>query len=88
MSRSKWKGPFISSCLTKKNSKVIKQRTKIWSRNSIISSNFIDKLVLIYNGKEFKSIFINREKVGFKFGQFVSTRNKNKFKKKKTIKKK
>ena len=85
MSRSSWKGPFIDSFLLKKDLTKIK---KIWSRRSIITSTIIGKNILIYNGKVFKKIFITREKVGYKFGEFCSTRIYNsKFQKKNNYKK-
>ena len=69
MSRSKWKGPFINKSLLKKKFKV-----KVWSRSSTIPYYLIGFSVFVYSGKEFKKIFITREKIGFKFGEFVSTR--------------
>jgi small subunit ribosomal protein S19 len=71
MSRSSWKGPFIDKSLL---INVINNNKKIYSRRSIITSNFIGKSVLVYNGKLFKKIFITREKIGFKFGEFCFTR--------------
>lgn len=72
MARSKWKGFFIKKSLFKnKNIKNL----KIWDRCSVIPEFLIGKLVKVYNGKEFKKFFIHREKVGFKFGSFVSSRN-------------
>jgi ribosomal protein S19 len=49
-------------------------KSKIWARNNLILSTDIGKNFYVYNGKEFKKIFITREKVGFKFGNFCSTR--------------
>lgn len=69
MSRSIWKGPFLDNFLFFK-----KKKNKIWSRRSVIPSYLIGKMVLIHNGKIFKKIFINREKVGYKFGEFCNTR--------------
>lgn len=78
MSRSVWKGLFLKKFLVKKF------LNKIWSRNCSIPFSCVNRKVLVYNGKEFKRIFITREKVGYKFGEFVYTR---KFTKKvKTIK--
>ena len=69
MSRSIWKGPFLDNFLFLK-----KKKNKICSRRSVIPSYLIGKMVLIHNGKIFKKIFINREKVGYKFGEFCNTR--------------
>lgn len=89
MSRAKWKGLFIEKSiinLNKKKSKN-KKKLKIYSRSSCIPSFLINKFVLIYDGKEFRKCYINREKIGYKFGEFSYSRKKNdvkkKFKKKK-----
>jgi len=70
MCRSNWKGNFIEKSILKK----VKKDIKIWCRYSVIPSNLIGFFVFIHNGKEFKKILITREKVGFKFGDFVLTR--------------
>jgi len=77
MSRAKWKGPNINLPLIQ-NIFLHEKKTKIWSRNSVIPSILINKQVLVYNGKIFKPVFITREKVGFKFGEFSFTRSKGK----------
>lgn len=69
MSRSKWKGPFLNKSLLKKNLK-----SKVWSRSSTIPYYLIGFSVFVHSGKEFKKIFITRDKIGFKFGEFVFTR--------------
>jgi len=77
MSRSKWKGNFLNKAIEKLAQKKrlnSKKKIKIWSRNSVIPSFLIGKIVFIHNGKEFKKITITREKIGFKFGEFSSTR--------------
>ncbi len=73
MSRSKWKGNFIDQAVlkTKDNDK---KQIKLWSRRSVIPAFLIGSNVLVYNGKEFKKITITREKIGFKFGEFCTTR--------------
>jgi small subunit ribosomal protein S19 len=86
MSRSKWKGPFL-------NSKFIRNRinkNKIWCRSSVIPNFLVGSFVFIHRGNSFKKIFINREKVGFKFGEFSPTRLfiRHKEKSKNLIKKK
>jgi len=71
MSRSKWKGVFIQSNLLK----IDKNKTvKTSSRNSTITNDFLNKKVMVYNGKEFKPVYIVKEKIGFKFGEFTFTR--------------
>ncbi len=73
MRRSKWKGNFIDNSVLKLSFQKKKQ-LKIWSRRSVIPSFLVGDTVLIYNGKEFKKVKITREKVGFKFGEFSTTR--------------
>jgi ribosomal protein S19 len=53
-------------------------KTKGWSRCSTIPYYLIGFSVFVYSGKEFRKVFINREKVGFKFGEFVVTRKQKK----------
>lgn len=93
MSRSKWKGPFIHLKNLKKKMLTTKI-SKIWSRDTVILSSFVNHKFLVHSGKKFKTLLITREKVGYKFGEFCTTRakyfHKNKLKpiNKKQIKKK
>lgn len=73
MSRSNWKGPFLNKSFLKKNLK-----SRVWSRCSTIPYYLIGVSVLVHSGKEFKKVFITREKVGFKFGEFAFTRKSKK----------
>ena len=70
MSRSAWKGLYISKNVLKQKKKIF----KIWSRNSSIPSSLIGKTVLIHNGQLFVKVLITRDKVGYKFGEFSLTR--------------
>ena len=72
MGRSLWKGPFLEKSFLKNS--FFDKTQNIWSRRSIIPSVLIGKNVFIYNGKLFKKVSITREKVGYKFGDFCSTR--------------
>lgn len=75
MSRSKWKGPFIHFKFLK--NKFLKNKLfKVWSRNSFILSSFINFKFLIHCGKTFKNLIITREKIGYKLGEFCTTRAK------------
>lgn len=87
MSRSKWKSNFLEHSILKLEKK---EKNDIWSRCSTIPFFLLNKTVRVHTGKNFKKIFINREKIGFKFGEFVPTRVYLKLKKarKKIIKKK
>jgi ribosomal protein S19 len=77
MSRSIWKGNYVSKFLFR-NSLNEKKNIKVWDRASCVPYNLINKNVLIYNGKEFKKIFITRQKIGYKFGEFCFTRTPRK----------
>jgi ribosomal protein S19 len=63
MSRSKWKGPFFNFCLKKEK---FKRKIYVWSRASVVPRKFVGNKVWVHNGRLFKTIFISREKVGFK----------------------
>lgn len=88
MGRSKWKGLFLDINIFKNlNEKLNKNNINVWTRRSVISSDFVSRKIFVYTGNKFKSVFITRGKVGFKFGEFCSTRN-IRLKKKKLNKKK
>ena len=78
MSRSKYKGPFFKVNLLKK-----KQWIKITNKNLTILPEYINYSVSIYNGKRFINLVINNKMIGFKFGEFINTRKKHVYKKKK-----
>ena len=87
MGRANWKGSFVEKfALNKLNVKSNSNYFNIWSRRSVISSNFISKKVFVYTGNRFKPVFVTRDKVGFKFGEFCKTR-KSQLKKKENKKK-
>jgi len=73
MSRSIWKGPFQAKKLYKFKFKY-KKRFDIWSRSSVISARFIKKLVFINTGNNYKKVYITRNHIGYKFGEFTTTR--------------
>lgn len=82
MSRAKWKGLFIEKSIISFKKTKAKKKLKIYSRSSSIPSFLINQFVLIYDGKEFRKCYINREKIGYKFGEFSYSRKKNDVKKK------
>ena len=84
MTRSKWKYNLIKTSLRQKDSN---QTIKIWKKNEAIPNFLIGKNILIYNGKIFKKINVTRNKVGYKFGEFITTRKFNKKIKKITVQK-
>ncbi|MDH3004934.1 MAG: 30S ribosomal protein S19 [Candidatus Shikimatogenerans sp. JK-2022] len=79
MVRSLKKGPFINYKLIKKirlNNKDIKNRKiiKTWARSSIITPEFVGNKFLVHNGKNFISVYITEDMVGYKLGEFAPTR--------------
>lgn len=84
MTRSKWKFNLIKTSLRHKLSN---QPIKIWKKNEAIAHFLTGKNILIYNGKTFKKINVTRNKVGYKFGEFITTRKFNKKIKKITVQK-
>lgn len=74
MSRSSWKGKYISRSILR-----LKSRSgplKVWSRSSVIPFFLLNKMVHVYNGRLFRKIFITRNCIGYKFGEFAFTRNR------------
>ena len=71
MSRSSWKGSYITKKFLKKCSK---GTTKVWSRNSTVPACLINRIVRVHNGRTFKKFTVTREKIGIKFGDFALTR--------------
>ena len=78
MSRSKYKGPFFKVHLIKN-----KQYIKIYNKNVTILPEYVNHFVNIYNGKNFVNLKINQKMIGYKFGEFINTRKKHIYKKKK-----
>jgi small subunit ribosomal protein S19 len=82
--RSLWKGPFICnkiiSDLKNKNSL---NTVKTTSRSTTVLPFLIGKTVKLHNGKFYISINITEEMIGHKLGEFVPTRLRHVYKKKK-----
>lgn len=88
MSRSKWKYPFIENSLLKKVCELKQKKQgsvfiKTKSRASMITPDFVGLRLRVYNGKEFYPLVILPEMVGYKVGEFVFTRARYEYKKKK-----
>ena len=79
MTRSLKKSPFIAYHLSKKINKLNKADKKdtivTWSRASTILPSMVGFTIAVYNGKQHVPIFISDQFVGYKLGEFVSTRN-------------
>lgn len=87
MSRSLWKLNYLPKSIIKQLKK--KKNLNIWARDAVIPSFLVNRLVKVHNGKEYKTVKITQEKIGFKFGEFAHTRKPYIYKgKKKVISKK
>lgn len=79
MPRSLKKSPFVAYHLLKKINKLNKVEKKdiikTWSRSSTILPSMIGFTIAVYNGKQHVPIFISDQLVGYKLGEFISTRN-------------
>lgn len=85
MARSVWKGPYIKPSLLKtvKKIKDINKPIKTWSRSSTILPDFVGLRFDIYNGKIFSQLLITDEMVGHKLGEFVFSKKRHIYRKKK-----
>ena len=80
--RSLWKGPYINESFFQEVL-LSKKKIKTTSRSTVILPFLIGKTVQVYNGKFFIPITISEEMVGYKLGEFVLTRLRHVYKKKK-----
>ena len=69
MSRSKWKMSFFRA-------KEFKDRYKTKRRNFIIEPQHLNKIIEIYNGQGYVKIFIAKEMIGHKLGEYAPTRRR------------
>ena len=82
--RSSWKGPFISyDFLTEDFKKLNQKNFKTTSRSSVVLPFLLNKTVSIHNGKFLIPVFITEDMVGHKLGEFVLTRLRHVYIKKK-----
>jgi len=77
--RSSWKGPFVDYTLLTDDRDIV----YTYSRSSTILPSFVGKVIRVHNGKSFVSIKVLEEMIGFKFGEFVATRVRHVYKKRK-----
>jgi small subunit ribosomal protein S19 len=90
MTRSLFKGFFINNKLLKdalKAREYNKKQIFTRSRSSVITFDFLDLIVNVYNGKKYLPIKIREDMLGYKFGDFIFTKKKMIFRKKKKKKK-
>ncbi|MEH0002151.1 MAG: 30S ribosomal protein S19 [Holosporaceae bacterium] len=78
MTRSVWKGPFVDGYLLKKadaqRASGRKDAIKTWSRRSTILPQFVDLTFAVHNGKKFIPVFVTKDMIGRKLGEFAPTR--------------
>lgn len=88
--RSSWKGPFLKKSFydeiirsnnAERNS-LKKQIVQTTSRNSVILPFCLGKIFRVHNGKAFIPLTITEEMLGHKIGEFVPTRFRHVYKKK------
>ena len=72
------KGPFVDPKLIRKiqdiNDKGKKKVIKTWSRQSMVTPDFIGHTLAIHNGNKFIPVYIYENMVGHKLGEFAPTR--------------
>lgn len=88
MSRSSWKFSFVENALLQRvlSTRLKKGRAfslKTWSRASTIVPDFVGMRFRLHNGKEFFPLVVTADMIGYKLGEFVPTRVRYEFKKKK-----
>ena len=79
MSRSLKKGPFVDQKLLNKIDAMAaagsdRKPIKTWSRNSMITPDFVGHNFAVHNGKTFVPVFVSENMVGHKLGEFSPTR--------------
>ncbi|MBM4222235.1 MAG: 30S ribosomal protein S19 [Gammaproteobacteria bacterium] len=82
MARSIKKGPYVNPKLVAKVEKAREKAAnkssriviKTWSRRSTIVPQFVGVTMMIHNGKDFISLLVTEDLVGYKLGEFAKTR--------------
>ena len=78
MARSLKKPPFIHYKLAKRvdeaQAQGKKSVIKTWSRASTISPDFVGLTMAVHNGKQFIPVYVTKNMVGHKLGEFSPTR--------------
>ena len=78
MARSIKKGPFVDPKLLKKintlNDKGEKKVIKTWSRQSMVTPDFVGHTLAIHKGNKYIPVFIYENMVGHILGEFAPTR--------------
>lgn len=74
MKRSVWKIPYVSPCFFSKIFFEELKELKTFSRNSLITDFFLKKKILIYSGRSWVKLTVQKAMVGFKLGEFSITK--------------
>jgi small subunit ribosomal protein S19 len=78
MARSIKKGPFVASSLLRKLEKIQgggkKEVIKTWSRDSVVTPEFVGLTVAVHDGRKFNSVYLTENMVGHALGEFAPTR--------------
>ena len=75
MKRSKWKGPFTKKINTD-------HKLPVLSRSHEVTSHVVGLICNVYSGKKFVTLTLIDEMIGHKIGEFIPTRTRSEFKKK------
>jgi len=79
MARSLKKGPYVHFKLDRKVEKLRESKKKsvikTWSRDSMITPDFVGLTIAVYNGRQFVPVYITENMVGHKLGEFSPTRS-------------
>ena len=78
MGRSIKKGPFVQPVLLKRvqemNKAGEKRILKTWSRSSTIFPDFVGHTFAVHDGKKHVPVYVTKDMVGHKLGEFAPTR--------------
>lgn len=78
MPRSLRKGPYVYYKLQRKvdelNESDDKKVVKTWSRDSIVTPDFVGHTFAVHNGRQFVPVYVSENMVGHKLGEFAPTR--------------
>jgi ribosomal protein S19 len=77
MKRAKWKGPFV------KKTELNNKKLLVLPRNFEITLNVVGTVCNVHSGKNLVKLTLVEDMIGHKLGEFVSTRERFVFKKKK-----
>lgn len=78
MTRSLKKGFYVNPKILKKIEKMEKEGSKkpikVWDRACTIIPEMVGYTFAVHNGKEFVSVYVNDEMIGYRLGEFAPTK--------------